>query len=808
MKKDILAAMILAGVATTSPAATSDQNWDSRFVRAPGLDGPVFTLLAVGTNLYVGGEFATAGRPGTSGVARWDGTHWNSVGGGINGTVFTLATDGTNLYAGGSFDSAGSASATNIAKWNGSSWSSLGALFLPNSLNPERATVHALLWDQGLWAGGMFTQAGTVAATNVARWDGQTWQGLGDGLGVFGPFNDAFQVFALTKHHNELYAGGLFHRSGEIGVTNLARWTGTSWVQVGGGVSGGSFGVYWFDETGGYILSGAVYTLNSNASGLLVGGDFTEAGGTIATNIARWNGTNWTAIGGACDGDVARITSDGSDQLVLGQFGNIGGIPANGIARWDGTTWSQLGPGVIAAGFAAARLGTNLFVGGNFQIAGGQSAGHAARWDGQNWQALNPGEGTAPSDWVGSLAFGPRGNLYAAGGFATVGKVRANRVARYDGTNWSALGNGFPERNVQAVATVGTNVYVSGYFTRPAAGITNLARWNESDWVALGSGLGREGYDPTIAGLAAGTTNLFVSGYFKTAGGIPVTNLARWDGSQWHSLNYIPSPYDPFTSARSIDAIAAQDDDLFICERTSTYVGGNSAILRVRRWQSGDWTQVGADTAFATSPYIQSMTWAGTNLYVTGHFIVTNGFFATNLLCWNGVAWTGVNHPFMGDDLIAPATTDGTNLFVAINSMGDPVTEIKLARWDGSKWTTLGTGITSDRPWLQVSSLAVRGRDLFVGGYFSAAGGKPADNLALWHDFPEVTLAGRGWQPGGVFGLRVLGGKNQPVQVQTSTNLNNWQELGPQLPNSDAFDFEAAATPPAEIRYYRLRLIP
>ena len=808
MKGIILTVITSVGIMVRCNAATIDQNWESRFVLAPGLNGEVFAILSMGTNLYAGGAFTSAGAQGTAGLARWDGNSWNSVGGGLNGTVFTLATDGTNLYAGGSFDSAGGVAATNIAKWDGASWSSLGAVFLPNSLNPSRAAIRSLLWDQNLFAAGMFTQAGLVSATNVARWDGQNWHPLGDGLGAYGLGDDVFQVFALANHNNELYAGGLFPRSGGIGVTNLARWTGAAWEQVGGGITGGNFGVYWFDGESGYVLSGATYALASSAGGLMVGGDFTDAGGLNATNLALWNGTNWSAFGGYTDGSVNHILSDGTNDWITGSFSTIGGVQASGIAKWNGATWTNLGLGIGGAGIAMAKAGTNLYIGGDFQVAGGQSAGFITYWDGINWQKLLQGEATAPSDWVGSLVFGPGGHLHAAGGFQTIGEVRVNGIARFDGTKWSAFGNGFPERNVQSVAIVGTNLYVKGYFNRPASGVTNLAQWNGSDWVALGLGLGNEGYDPTIASLEAGTTNLFVSGHFKTAGGISVTNLARWDGAQWHSLNYLPSPYDPFTSARSIDAIATRDDDLFICERTSTYVGVNSTILRVRRWQNGDWTQVGADTSFATSPYIQSMVWSGTNLYLAGNFIVTNDFFATNLLCWNGATWAGVNHPFGADVLVAPATTDGTNLFIAINSYGAPFTEVKVAKWNGTQWKILGTGISSERPWVQVSSLAVRGRDLFVGGDFTSAGGKAADNLAIWHDYPEVTLAGRGWQSAGEFGLRVLGGKNQPVQVQTSTNLQSWLNLGTQSPNSDVFDFTDSTASPAAVKYYRLLLLP
>jgi hypothetical protein len=74
-------------------------------------------------NLYAGGEFGTApgsyyGEPG--GVACWDGTNWTTIGSGISvgyDGALALAFDKTgNLYVGGDFTTAGSISSFSIAK--------------------------------------------------------------------------------------------------------------------------------------------------------------------------------------------------------------------------------------------------------------------------------------------------------------------------------------------------------------------------------------------------------------------------------------------------------------------------------------------------------------------------------------------------------------------------------------------------------------------------------------------------------------------------------------------------------------------
>ena len=56
------------------------------------------------------------------------------------------------------------------------------------------------------------------------------------------------------------------------------------------------------------------------------------------------------------------------------------------------------------------------------------------------------------------------GNLYIGGSFANVGEVVANRVAKWNGSAWSALGSGL-NGQVAALAVSHTDLYVGGDFT-------------------------------------------------------------------------------------------------------------------------------------------------------------------------------------------------------------------------------------------------------------------------------------------------------------------------------------------------------
>ena len=144
-------------------------------------------------------------------------------------TALAVFNDGSGggpaLYAGGGFTNAGGVAANNIAKWDGAAWSPLGA--------DVNASVGALtVFDDGsgpaLYAGGAFETAGGVAASRVAKWDGQAWASLGSGLqGVSFPRVEALTAFDDGSGSGPaLYAGGFFASAGGLPELSIAKWQG------------------------------------------------------------------------------------------------------------------------------------------------------------------------------------------------------------------------------------------------------------------------------------------------------------------------------------------------------------------------------------------------------------------------------------------------------------------------------------------------------------------------------------------------------------------------------------------------------
>jgi hypothetical protein len=525
-------------------------------IGTPWVSYPLSTPFAYRVVAMPNGDFLVAGRfdsidyTPAKGIARWNGTSWQSVGNFqnndmrqlfvmSNGDVITSGNgtpyrwDGSQwsflgfgpsyiraygedqqglLVAAGTFYGAG-----DVCAWNGSTWVSLG---YPG--NPTDSTI--LTRSNGnLVVAGWFT---TTASTTdrIAQWDGVSWQPIGD---VNGHATDLKELPT-----GEIIAVGVFLDIDGTAANNIARWNGASWSAVGAGPNGpsrlvkettngdiviagdfthlpdgaGGFGDRIAKLTGqtmtamGLGFDAAVTSLAELPNGdLIAGGFFLNSGPIACPRLARWTGNAWQPFGGA-DGNVhAMAVLPSGDLVVGGFFGSIAGVPAQRVARWDGTVWHALGAGLDNGVWAMAVLPTgDLVVTGPFNNAGGQPAQHAARWNGTTWHAM-PLAGQ-PS----AMAVNANGELIAIGN---------GSVNRWTGSSWQPLpGTGTQLGSQSICALPGGDFAISGYLSQSS----NLCRWNGSAWSSL---------MPIVPGNINGLTmsstgELIVVGDFQTWGGM------------------------------------------------------------------------------------------------------------------------------------------------------------------------------------------------------------------------------------------------------------------------------------------------
>lgn len=594
-----------------------------------------------------------------------------------------------------------------------------GGTYTGISSGPAGAAVNGTVYavavaqDGSLYVGGDFTTAGDVSALGVARWDGTKWRALGSG--VVGTSPDGYTgVRALAFGlDGALYAGGYFTTAGGTPANRIARWDGTSWSALGTGVVGTTRSV--------------VHALTTGPSGdVYVGGAFLTAGGVVANGVARWDGQAWHALGGGVDGEVrALAVGAGGGLFAAGAFSTAGGVSAAGIAEWDGTDWSALGTGLSNVAYTlAASSDGSLYVGGVFTEAGDVTANHAARWDGTAWHSLGTGSGNGLDRGVYALTVEPTGDVYAGGYFLTAGDSTANRIARWDGAEWSPLARGV-DGDVRALTRgPGGGVYAGGAFsTADGLPANRIARWDGTGWQGFGSAA-----DRMVRAVVAGSAGtLYAGGDFGTAGGVTASSVAQWTGTGWRALG---------GGLTSTQALALGPDGSLYAGGHFSMAGGSPA-MQVARWDGAAWRALGDGVSGPSGGVFGLALGPDGSLYAAGSFTMAGGIPARGVARWDGATWHAMGTGALtGIDGVVRALAVGSDGSVYAGGSfysADGVVARHVARWDGAAWHALGSGIGGPLGEGYVYDLTL-GADgsLYVGGYFAEAGGVPARSIARW----------------------------------------------------------------------------
>jgi trimeric autotransporter adhesin len=657
---------------------SSGDQWITFPYVAPAVNNDVLAVAVDGQDVYVGGLFTEAGSAPAGHIARWDGSAWHTLGSGLNGAVHAIHIHAGQLYAGGTFTQAGGQPASRIARWDGENWHTVGSGF-NNTVRAVAAT------GSGLYAGGQFTESDGQSGYFLSFWDGETWSDVGGGT--------AGQVLALAAMGDDLIAAGEFTFAGGEAMNRIARWDGENWHTLAGGADG------------------PVNTLLADGSDLYIGGSFSRVDGTIsAAKAARWDGSQWhtfpTGISGGGITAVNAMAKMNGQLCIAGNFSTASSLRVNNLACWNGTSWTGSGNGTNRPVLAMQAYGTGLVLGGSFTTG----SHHVTIWDAGDWQPMNSGQASGLMGLNGYIRSMVEmdGNLYVAGRISGAGGLMANSIARWDGSSWSALGEGM-DLEIAALAVYNGDLHAAGEF-RFAGGntISGIARWDGEEWHAVGS-------SSPLGGVFAMTVwrdDLYIGGSFRNFGGIVYNKIARWDGGNWHTLAGGVDP-DQFAFG-AVHTLLGTDDHLYV--GGSFTVAGGEPANRLARWDGGAWQAVASEinqTVFALAE------WDG-YLYAGGQFTIPGSYIAR---LKDGV-WdepgSGMNNQVFG---LYPA---GDVLYaggIFTTAGGDPA--LRAAVWNGTDWSAPGSGFNG-----RVNDFILYNERLYIGGVFTEAGGQPSNFFA------------------------------------------------------------------------------
>lgn len=282
----------------------------------------------------------------------------------------------------------------------------------------------------------------------------------------------------------------------------------------------------------------------------------------------------------------------------------------------------------------------NLYAGGNFTNAGDISANRIAKWNGSTWSALGSDSYngvnysiTPSSTQAYAIAFDTNNNVYVGGQFDQAGNlVNTPYIAKWDGTTWSALGSGMNNYVFTLCVDNSNNLYAGGAFTI-AGGISvnRIAKWNGSVWSSLGTGLSG-GISPSLprAMVVDKQNNLYVGGDFTIAGGITVNYIAKWNGTTWSALG---TGMNNAVNDLTLDA----NGNLYACGYF-TIAGGINANY-IAKWDGTTWSALPVEVNNNTF----GISYKNNNLYAGGMFTQAGSSNYNYFACWNGSNWNNFN---------------------------------------------------------------------------------------------------------------------------------------------------------------------
>jgi len=250
----------------------------------------------------------------------------------------------------------------------------------------------------------------------------------------------------------------------------------------------------------------------------------------------------WAPFGGGTDGPVdVLLTLANGNVLVGGNFAEAGGNAARQVALWNGSALMPLGDGLEGEVHCAVEFNGELYVGGSMF----QGISDLAKWNGNSWEFSIVTSGKLPR--INALHV-HNGALHAAGevmGFAGID----HRVLRFDGTEWQPVGQVLNDK-IHALESFSGGLIAGGAFTAEQwsteQNILRVARLDGSDWVQLGNGL-----DATVRDL------IMVDGTLHAAGDLfinilPTFGLAKlqagntaWEHLLPNHANYMSDGIGP-----------------------------------------------------------------------------------------------------------------------------------------------------------------------------------------------------------------------------------------------------------------------
>jgi hypothetical protein len=324
-----------------------------------------------------------------------------------------------------------------------------------------------------------------------------------------------------------------------------------------------------------------------------------------------------------------------------------------------------------------------------------------------------------------------RADVYGAdvgGAFIAVSERSAPYVTRIrDGVSFNfrneVLGGILATAHVPS-----SGLYVVGGSFEEVGGqpANNIALWDRVNWTPIGSGLNGTVRDVLV--LPDG--RIVAGGDFSLAGSVPAPGVAIWNGSTWSS------PPSRIGSVGGTERVFAMELDaggsLVVCGTIgSTQLVSTRTIARLNL-TTNTWSALGTGNTSAFGSMNAIVRLPNDDLIVGGFQFSVGGLPSGNIARWNGSTWSSLGTGINGT-VFALSSDGSASGFLAGGefSTAGSMPAASAARWTGTAWQSMSTSIPIAGQVYAFIRPAGTNR-VFVGGRFSSLSGTTVSNIAEW----------------------------------------------------------------------------
>lgn len=420
---------------------------------------------------------------------------------------------------------------------------------------------------------------------------------------------------------------------------------------------------------------------------------------------------------------------------VGGTFGLIDSTHCNGLAFYDGQKWETLGEftkdnGGYTEINSIEIFENQIFVGGQFNTVSGVRANGMARWDGTNWYPMDS-VGFSP-DAIIEQILTYKDSLIVLGRFLKVGNQKATHIAKWKNNSWSPI---YEEANLipkQAVA-LDNELFLVSTKTNITDEIKYLRRYDGFTWhdIFIPINTSIPFWSPT---LRQGKDSIFVLGYGYSLCTILDDTLRKIEHYDTLTLGitlFEKGIRESVPSSSFMNSLV----NCFAYYKDEIVIGGNftlftpQPVISLVKYSSNQFSSMGfvGSIFFNSQSYIYSTMQDSIRkrYYFSGNFKFANQVPVISITYLDSTGFHALGYGLNSYATKMVLFQDTLYAIGSFNKSGNDSVG-KLIKWNGTKWESVGKFLGS------ISNIEVYRNKLFLVGSFTKINDATIRNLAIY----------------------------------------------------------------------------